>query len=256
MKLITIFNYPDEENYNLLCKLWLQQAKNHAGDLDIEVWYHKNKPNLDIGDVKLVQKDTFGLSHSIPSNLIDDKSRHNVGFKLYNLCRETEPFIFIDADAIVFHDLDRLVHHSQTKPMIMVDHQRIPSHTDHIPFKFLNSGVQVCSDPSILIWKDIVARLNVSKKFVCPGTDQAMLFDYFKSINYKYTHTRVGSEWNSCAGYTDYNLNKYIFGDKYRLNCKGLDREHRVFINHYWYNFKPWDIGCPVFADFKKKEAK
>jgi hypothetical protein len=236
MKLITIFNFPDEENYNNLCRWWLKQALENT-DLPIEIWHSNNIDHLDFEEmpnrqVSIINKDTLDLSDKIHSSLISDKSKHNVGFKLYNLCNEVQPFIFVDADAIIFKNLNSLVEASRRKPFIAVDHQDIPSHTSHIPEKFLNSGVQVCSDPSLLNLEDIIHYLNLHNKFLVPGTDQSMLWTYFKHLQYDYTDYEIDWRWNNCAGFCD------NFED--------------ICINHYWYKFKPWVLNCPKWKEFIK----
>jgi len=244
MKLITIFNYPDDPNYTLLCRWWLQQAKLHKGDLDLEVW-HEGPIYVEDPDVKFVKKERFDIGGVLPEHMVDEKSSHNIGFKLYNLCQETEPFIFIDADAILLSPIDPLVLASADKEFIAVDHQNIPGHTDFISFKFLNSGVQVVGDPTILDFDDIMLMLKQKGKFACPGTDQAALFMFFAYAGYDYHHPEVGYGWNSCAQYTKM--------ERRQAFCRGLEEEYPVHINHYWYKFKPWTINCELFNNFKEK---
>ena len=239
MKLITIFNYPDEMKYNDLCWWWLDQAKKHACGLDIEVWYEHNVPAAMVPGVRREQKDRMPLEDLLPPQLIDEKAKHNVGFKLYNLCREDEPFIFVDADAIIFDDLSPLIDKSDDQPITMVNHQIIEGHTKHIPFKFLNSGVQICSDPDFLNFKKLMRSAREDGQYIVPGTDQAILYSYFKKRKYNYTHKDIGYGWNSCAGFTQEVDGKPV--------CKGLGKEYPVHINHYWYNYKPWQIDCPFY---------
>lgn len=235
MKLITIFNYPNEEKYNQLCSWWLKQAKKHA-NMPIHVWHEKDlDESLITEGVVYERKTRQALGFTVPGSF-QAKAEHNIGFKLYNLCKETEPFIFVDADAIIFSDLDPLVEASKDKPFICVDHQQVPNHSAVIPYKFLNSGVQIVSDPSFLNYEDIYRTLLEDKRFACPGTDQAMLFGHFKRIGYDYTHKKVGFEWNSCAGYSIVREGELV--------CEGLDYPHPVYINHYWHEFKPWIMNC------------
>ena len=255
MKLITIYNYPDDENYNKQCLWWFSQALKNSGNMPIEIWFEIEPPVmyeikfislLSVNrDIKFVKKDRVDLSEYIPSQYIDDKCSHNVGFKLWNLCKEEDPFIFVDADAIILEPLDYLVQRA-TKPIIMVDHQTIKGHTDFLPYNFLNSGVQVCADPSILNFNDIIKSFLDIGGYLCPGTDQAMLFGYFRSLEYDYTHPEIGFGWNSCAGFT------MVIGDN--ALCYGLGDEYPVYINHYWYTYKPWTINCPLFNRFRKRE--
>ena len=234
MKLITIFNFPNDDNYNKLCRWWLKQALENT-DLPIEIWHSNNIDHLDFEEmsnpqVTIIKKYTLDLSDKIHPSLISDKSKHNVGFKLYNLCHEVQPFIFVDADAIIFKNLNALVEASRRKPFIAVDHQDIPGHTSHIGTKFLNSGVQACSSPSLLNFEDIVKYLNLHNQFLVPGTDQSMIWTYFKHLQYDYTDDEIDWRWNNCAGF-----------------CDDFDK---ICINHYWYKFKPWKINCPKWKEF------
>ena len=234
MKLITIFNFPDEDNYNKLCHWWLKQALENT-DMPIEIWHQNNIDHLNFGEmsnpqVSVIKKYTLDLSGKIDSSLISDKSKHNVGFKLYNLCHEVQPFIFIDADAIIFENLEVLIKASRRKPFIAVDHQDILGHTSHVPVKFLNSGLQVCSSPELLNLENIIRYQNLHHEYLVPGTDQSMLWTYFKHIEYDYTDDEIDWRWNNCAGFCD-------------------DFE-KICINHYWYKFKPWQINCKKWAEF------
>ena len=234
MKIVTIFNFPNTEEYNDLCDWWLKSALKYSS-IPIEVWY-EDSIHLDLEDSSRVsyhKKNRLDIDTVLPNNLISDKSRHNVGFKLYNLCSESEPFIFIDADAIIMRDIEPLLEASTRKPFITVDHQNIPGHTSHIPFKFLNSGLQICSDPSILDFKNIVHYQNLHTAFLCPGTDQAMLYNYFRYIDYNYTDKEIDWRWNNCAGF--------------------CDDFNEICINHYWYKFKPWTIDCQAWKNFKQR---
>lgn len=238
MKLITIFNYPDDSKYNQLCSWWLKQAKKHA-NMPIHVWHEKDlDESLIVEGVIYERKIRQPLEFMLQPE-IQAKAEHNIGFKLYNLCQETEPFIFVDADAIIFSDLDPLVEASKDKPFICVDHQQVPGHSAAIPFKFLNSGVQVVSDPSMLDYDNLIRSLVEDQGLRCPGTDQAMLFGYFQKIGYDYTHEKVGFGWNSCAGYSIIKEGKLV--------CEELDYAHPVHINHYWHEFKPWIMDCPLW---------
>ena len=177
MKLITIFNFPNQENYNALCKWWVSQCLENS-ELNIEIWHRDSINHLELADdrIKLIKKGEIEISRFLKPNLISDKAQHNIGFKLYNLCQESEPFIFIDADAILLKDITPLINASKDKPFIAINHQDIPGHTSHIPYRFLNSGVQICSDPSILDFDEIVKVQNIYDNFVVPGTDQSMIW--------------------------------------------------------------------------------
>lgn len=231
MKLITIFNFPNQENYNNLCRWWVSQSLKNS-KLNIEIWHRGSINHIAIAGVriKFIKKTEIEISSLLKPNLVTDKAQHNIGFKLYNLCQESDPFIFIDADAILFKDISPLINASKYKPFIAVDHQIIPGHTSHIPHRFLNSGVQVCSDPSILDFDKIINIQNTYDNFAVPGTDQSMLWTYFKHIKYDYTHKQIDWRWNNCAGF--------------------VKDEKNIFINHYWFNYKPWNIKCNFWKEY------
>ena len=236
MKVITIFNFPNEDNYNKLCHWWLKQALENT-DLPIEIWHSNNIDHLDFEEmsndqVSVIQKQQFDITSTLHPALVSEKAKHNVGFKLYNLCNEVESFIFIDADAIIFKSLETLVEAARRRPFIAVDHQDIPGHTSHIRDKFLNSGVQVCSLTEIFSFEHIIQCQNFHKRYLVPGTDQSMLWTYFKYLEYDYTDSEIDWRWNNCAGF-----------------CDNFDQ---ICINHYWYKFKPWTINCPKWNNFIK----
>lgn len=252
MKINTIMNYPDLDNFNIMSIAFIGQALKHS-NCKIEIFTEKELPSSVCNFIKKYGKDRVivsfksrkDISHLNIDKAFLKKAAHNVGFKLYNLCNEKEPFIFIDADAFVLNDIDILIECSKDKPFIAVDHQNVQGHTSHIPHRFINSGMQIVSDPSILKYDKITERYEIDNGFIVPGTDQAMLFSYFKSIDYDYTHKKIGFEWNSCAGFTRYNRDL-------TAKCVGLDNSHPVYLNHYWYKYKPWTVNCPIYKIYKK----
>lgn len=252
MLITSIFNYPDNENYNIMCSAWMHQVRKYFPDNDILVLSEKPLPryletkcsSLNIrNEIRHRNTDISFLGH--PD---EKKASHNVLFKLYNLCLIDEPFIFIDADAFVIHDTKALINASKQKPFIAVNHQVIPGHTDHLSEPVLNSGVMLVSDQKLFSWNDFMAILFRDRRFVHPGTDQSLINSFFKEANYDYTHQDVGYEWNSWARYT-------VFDGEIAY-CKGLPVEHPVYLNHYWNDAKPWNINCPIYAKYKEMYEK
>lgn len=244
MNLITIFNYPKEnKNYTKMCLLWLHFAKKYHNNLNVKI-FTKDGVNNHIKNV--INEYGFTLVYGeedIKLPFKENKFKHNIGFKLYNLCNEIEPFVFIDADAFILRDIKDLVDKSNGQEVVMINHENIVGHTSHIPFKFLNSGVQVCNDTTILKYKTILKQ-----KITIPGSDQALLFSYFKNIGYDYTNPNISFEWNSYA--KNVKLIKDN-NDEWVGKSFGLDGEHPVYINHYWYDAKPWQINCPIFKEYE-----
>lgn len=242
MNLITIFNYPqDNENYTKMCMLWLYFAKKYHGSLNVKI-YTKDGVNNEIKGI--IKKYNFSLviGESDDVRWQEEKFKHNIGFKLFNLCNEVEPFVFIDADAFILRCIDDLVAYSNGQKIVMVNHEKVEGHTSHFPYSFLNSGVQVCNDTSILNYGEII-----EEKIISPGSDQSLLFSYFNSKGYDYSNPDIGFEWNSYAKNVILNkINNEWFG-----NSEGLDYTHPVYINHYWYDAKPWKINCPIFNSYE-----
>ena len=63
MKLITIFNFPNQENYNALCKWWVSQCLENS-ELNIEIWHRDSINHLELADdrIKLIKKGEIEIS--------------------------------------------------------------------------------------------------------------------------------------------------------------------------------------------------
>lgn len=248
MDLITIFNYPkDSEQYTKMCEIWLHCANQFKGKLSVRI-FTKGGVNETIEN--LIKEFGFsletytGLTVTSGASPIGKKTNHNVGFKLFNLCKQTTPFVFVDADAFILESMDTLVRLSGGQPFVGVNHEKIPLHTEHITTPFLNSGVQVVNDPSILKFEEITKM-----RMVMPGTDQSLLFSYFKHINYDYTNPNIGHGWNSFAQYVKVTNEN----GEWKATSSGLGEDHTVYINHYWNpEAKPWAINCPIYNKYLK----
>ena len=155
----------------------------------------------------------------------------------------------------VLGDLIELWKRRNDKPWVGIDHQWVPGDPRTHRAPFLNSGVQLVGDPdfydlrTILAVQNAVAPLRDSARyskgemFACPGADQALLYRYFRAIDYDYTHPQIGAEWNSCAGVTEVRR----VNDRWKARTLGLPENFEVELIHYWSQYKPWAIGCPIF---------
>lgn len=248
MIVVTVMNYPDRFNENVMCIAWINQVRKHFGEkIDICILTENNlpKPVKNEADKNNVNVLIKGRTNYVDFSGHPDakKAGHNVSFKLYNLCQIDSPFIFIDADAFILRDAERLFSASKDQGFIAVNHQVIPGQTDHLVEPVLNSGVMVVSDPGLFVWEDFMKILLRDRRFVHPGTDQSLINSRFKESDYDYTHPDVGYEWNSWARYT-------VWDSENGPTCKGLPVEHAVSINHYWNDAKPWNIDCPIFKNY------
>lgn len=240
MDLVTVYNYSDEDNYYYMFKIWLNLAikcKEETPKLNRILIICESLSDRIEKHVKEINKDYIvvikGRYYPDPVN-VNSKWNHNVYFKFYNICLLDKPFIYVDADAFITTNLTEAIESSKDKPFICVDHQTIPGHTDRIPFKFLNGGFMIVSDPSFFDFEKMYKTQYVHK---CPGTDQMILFNYCRTIGYDYTHPNIHFGYNSCSAFM-----KVL--DDGRIVSDGIPEEHDVYIVHYWFHYKPW-IRCP-----------
>lgn len=257
VRVVTIMNYPPEPRLRRMCYMFLDTAI-RAGAASVRILYEDHPPAVApehrrAADIEVVQAKSVDVGHP----------HFNLRFKLPNLAAEREPFLFLDADTAVVGNLRFLWAHRHAKPWVGIDHQWVPQDArTHRP-PFLNSGVQLVGDPTFYDLDAILAvqtaaaplrdaaRYTKDEMFACPGADQAVLFRYFRAIGYDYTHPEIGPEWNSCAGVT----HTTRVGDRWESHTRGLARDHPVSVIHYWSQFKPWAVGCPIFESYAGAET-
>jgi hypothetical protein len=250
LQIVTIMDYPREERYARMCHLFLDSVIKQGAE-GIRILYETNEPVIApehrrAVPIEVVRGHSYDVGHP----------HFNLRFKLANLTRIPFPFLYLDADMVVLSDLHYLWERRHVKPWIGIDHQWVPSDARTHRSPFLNSGLQLVSDPNFYNLDAILAAQNAvmplsrhaevpkSQMFPCPGHDQAILFRYFQSIGYDYTHPEITPAWNSCAGVTQVVRD----GDTWKAHTVGLDPNYEVHLIHYWSQFKPWEIGCPIFA--------
>ena len=253
LKLVTIMNYSPDARYGRMCRLFLDSAI-AGGAQDITILYEDQRPSVTEeqrrrADIEVRRCPSHDVGHP----------HFNLRFKLANLAELEHPFLFLDADTYVLGDLNELWNRRHAKPWIGIDHQWVPGDPRTHRAPFLNSGVQLVSDPSFYDFESILAAQNAvaplseaerftkDEMFACPGADQAVLFRYFRTIGYDYTHPEIGPEWNSCAGVTGIRREE----GRWKARTVGLPENYEVKLIHYWSQYKPWAIGCPIFEDSK-----
>lgn len=249
MNLVTVMNYDFSDVRPLLmCKLWMDTVQRCDPEAAITVLVVRPLPEglrryfTRFGNVEVV-KGSFDPQARV---LRSPHATHNIFFKLFQLCRRLDPFIYLDADIVVLDSLRYLWDRRHDKPWIGIDHPRnIPGSTGEVPF--LNSGVQIVGDPDFYDHDRVLACARAHEyRFEIPGSDQGCLWTYFRSIGYDYTHPEIGTAWNACAGFVDLARDQ---GGRWRGRVRGLEPVHDVYVNHYWHAFKPWLIGCPMYED-------
>ena len=196
MKVVSIMNYPDRIQENIMCAIWMNKVReNFPKNTKVEVFYKdkisdfliKVSNSLNISLVKKSKSKDIDFSRH-PDFI---KADHNVNFKLYNLCKINEPFIFIDADAFILNNANNLIEGLKEKDFIAVNHQNIPGQTDMLKEHVLNSGVMIVSNYKLFNWDNFKKILFRDQRFVYPGTDQSLINSLVKEINLNYTHNKI-----------------------------------------------------------------
>lgn len=248
MHIVTVMNYTfDDERLLVMCMMWMDSVQRLNPGARVTVLSARPLPGRlaahfrGFGNVA-VEVRPYDRAAKV---LRSPHAMHNIFFKLHHLCGMGEPFIYLDADAIALSSLEFLWQRRHDKPWIGIDHQRrIPGHTGDEPF--LNSGVQVVGDPAFCDYSELIGTAReCGFRWSVPGTDQALLNAHFRRIGYDYTHPQISAEWNACAGFVE--LRQDAHG-AWTGAVRGLAPSHAVRVNHYWGPFKPWQIGCPMFA--------
>lgn len=252
--IITVFNYDWHDRHFVLLRMWLHQVSLH-NDINLSVKilseYSEPKNAKRLHNLYNFEWITLASRELLGDKLLD---HHNIRFKMWNLSRWTNPYIMLDVDAIPFSPLSKLVEASKDKPWIAINHQDIPKHTQNRE-PFLNGGVQIVSDPQAFTYQQFTSDYG---KLLCPGAEQALIYTYLKKIGYDYTHPEISYHCNACAGYTRVSKSddgwvcmsseQCITNPEYKSSS--IPDGQPVSINHYWDEFKPWKIDCPMYESF------
>ena len=248
MNILTVFNYNlDNSNNRTMLQMFISGIVENCNTYPYTIWIITNQHS------KINQMFNESFIKTIKpqqNNRLVPEKMPNIKNKLYDLCSLDFDFIYLDIDMYINADLNFIWERRKDKPFISTIHQKnIKGHTEE-KNKFMNSGLQIVSDPSFLDYDklyDLATKMNF--KFDKPGTDQALLDAYCNQMGYDFTHPEIGCEWNSCAGYGLVNIDdEYNFHIRY----KNKDTEYAVKINHYWDEFKPWVINCPIFKFYRE----
>lgn len=279
--ILTIYNYSPGDPHLGLLKMWLHQVHifNDSGcevlvlsklrePQEVKEWH--NFYQFTWKRLKPRRKQFYPILKRITDRFHSDtesckklKNRlkvlnhHNVRFKLFHLTRWPNPFIFLDVDAILFGSISKLIEASKDKPFIAVNHEEIPNHTEGKK-PYLNGGVQIVSQPGYFSYEDFTKQTDA---LLCSGHEQALIYTHFTNRGYDYTHRDVDYRWNSCSGYNEIkNVNgKWVCLARGSnaldsvLKSNTISEGSYIMINHYWDEFKPWKIDCPMYREFIAK---
>jgi hypothetical protein len=280
MEILTIYNYKPFDKHFIFLRIWIYQNKLYNPEYKISILSDSPIPK---GIKKLQTKYEFNWFHlkykvkySTPwltralNRLFRRKylyriertktkllNHHNVRFKMWNLTQWNSPFIFLDVDAIIFKPIKDILPYLNDKPFISINHQDIQNHTQNKE-PFLNGGVQLVSEPGTFTYKMFTEQLD---PLYCPGAEQALMFTTFKNMNYDYTHPKIGFKWNSCSGYNEVVKQEdgawrcfsrgHLQNDSFQKS-DSIPAGVEIAVNHYWDEFKPWKVFCPMYEEFRQ----
>ncbi len=247
MNIVTICDYNlSNIHYKTMLYMFIGGIVENCKNYPYKIWIITDQTNtID----KLFNNTNIRTIQAKKNTSVVPDNMPNIKNKLYNLCNLDFEFIYLDCDTYINADLSFLWDRRKDKPFIATKHQKnIRNHTS-INYDFINSGLQIVSDPKFLNYNELYDHAQKTNfKFQVTGTDQALLDSYFKHKQYDFTHKDIGCEWNSCAGYglvdidDDYNFN---------ITYKNEEEQYSVKINHYWNEFKPWTLNCPIFNFYR-----
>lgn len=278
-EVLTIYNYSKYDLHLIFLRIWLHQVnklcpKNHVKILSLKTepnlvkkWHEYYKfqwITLSKGQgyhhnilKKFTNRREYLRNYNFEKQKVKLLNNHNIRFKMWHLTHLKSPFIFLDIDAIIFQPISQILSYLNDKPFIAINHQKIPHHTE---FKepFLNGGVQMVSKPGTFSYEKFTEQLE---PLYCPGAEQALMYTTFKNLNYDYTHPKIGFEWNSCSGYNEvvkledgtwkcYSRG-YLKNDPSKQS-DSIPPGVEIAVNHYWDEFKPWKVDCPMYEEFRK----
>ena len=266
MNIVTIMNYDwNNKNNVALCYLWIKQAELWLKETDTCIIFSKDLlPKILLDKMRSSKTCQFkntihnGFDKKINFPAGSFRSRGtNFTYKFFVICSISFPFIFMDADAIIVSDINKIreVHNNQSQPIICIDHEQDEQiKTANYP-PFINSGVMLINDPQkkIINWNTIY-DYGIKHRFmfyfrgskqIIPGTDQAILKSYLDSIQYDYRHEEIDSSYNPCSFGVEFSKNNTGVWEAYKNN-------QPMHIVHYWHNHKPWsNIRCPMFQEVR-----
>lgn len=253
LKVVAIANYPREPRYMRMLYVFLDSIIAH-GAKSVTLMYETNPPAIAPEhrraiDLEVVRASSHEVGHP----------HFNLRFKLANLSRLDYPFLYLDIDTVVLGDLNHVWQRRHDRPWVGINHQYVPGDPRTHRAPFLNSGFQLVGDPAFYDLDAILAVQNAAiplsrhteltpwEMFPCPGMDQAILFRYFQTIGYDYTHPEIGGGWNCCAGVTELRRE----GNRWQGHSRHQTPDYDVSINHHWAQFKPWLIDCPIYRSYE-----
>lgn len=163
--------------------------------------------NLKEHNVEILEKNGCNpvLVDDIPSPYKDTSKRWKTTFSKLNLWKmeEYSKIIFLDADCLVFENIDELFELTQLSATL-------DPNTD-----YFNSGVMVI-EPSLTIYNDMIKKLGIISSY--DSSDQGFLNSYFEK-----RFNPLKFEYNA---------------DQYVLSLMFISQNIKVI--HYSHELKPW----------------
>lgn len=266
MRIVTIMENIVDENYVVMCKVWLNQVKLSNPD-EIIVLYNKNYPSF-LDSESLVKLIFCNYDENIKELPIEDQrfrflNYFFISFKLYNLYKVKPPFIHLDVDAIPIKDLNPLWNIKSNKPFLATGWQNIRSLKNHfLKFDISSStrsvvagGVLLVKDLSFMPYDELISmyeELIKDQKNHLIMQDDILMTMYFRKINYDFKHEDFSARWNflpSCI------VKMNNFNNKLKVMVRDDDKilEEGAIVHYTGVSKKPWIQPCKLYNYLLKK---
>jgi len=245
----------DRARHERLAELWIDRVWRH-GATSIEILYAKEYPKAVEGLADLVKVDYCpDVPMPEPSGLEHEASLYLLwcALKLYNICRQTEPFLWLDWDAVPISDLGPIWEIRNEKPLIACGHQQCNMMDDWCRelgltlWEYLNGGVMVVSDPTFLKWPAMLEQNRSNGKVIGRYPDDILMSVFCAAQRYDFTHPVMHNGWNAWSKFTQL---RYEGNNRWHGTTQDDDGEfHQAHVVHYYAKgAKPWVINCPLYA--------
>lgn len=235
MKIITFANYDfTDSRYFCMGLMWLNSVSNNFNGtievisrIPIEQFF---RPHVSNNIHFIIKEDQYEGSINIQKFKIENwKAKHNIRYKMFHLCKQTEPYFYLDLDTVVLNHLSIFIQRFKKRKLV---------------FPTRNGGIILVNDPSVMNWNSLIKVGNdPSFQPKKQGSDQTIYWKYFNQKD----NFGNAKEWNTPS------LEVKIYKSQNKWKACYEPWEHfirPVYIIHYLKeDGKPWVMNCPIYRE-------
>lgn len=231
-RILTFANYDfHDKRYLAMAVMFLNSVRaNWDGDIvvqSIEPIEHLISSHLSNTDGIFFQIECEQYEGELPRTKFKTTPQminHNIRYKMFHLCRQSEPVLYIDLDCVSLAPIRRF----------------IEQHHSPVYFPTRNGGIIQLNDPKKMNWQDLLGlAFNPEFQPTKFGSDQAIYWEYFHPNTFG-----CQDDWNARAADL-YFCQKNDGWKAYWLNwCKSAK------LVHFYGDEKPWELSCPIYQHY------